>query len=63
MEQIADAPQAEELAGELRRAVVSGELTAYFQPVYDLKTRRAVACYLERTGATGRVPNRGQSQP
>ena len=43
MEQIADAPQAEELAGELRRAVVSGELTAYFQPVYDLTSRRVVA--------------------
>jgi len=43
MEQNVDAPQAEELVGELRRAVASGELTAYFQPVYDLKTRRAVA--------------------
>ena len=43
MERNADAPQAEELAGELRRAVVSGELTAYFQPVYDLSSRRIVA--------------------
>lgn len=34
---------ADELAGELRRAFTSGELTAYFQPLYDLKTRRVVA--------------------
>lgn len=32
-----------ELAGQLRRAFTSGELTAYFQPQYDLKTGRAVA--------------------
>ncbi|MDR5699274.1 EAL domain-containing protein [Agromyces aerolatus] len=34
---------ADELAGELRRAFTSGELTAYFQPLYDLKTRHVVA--------------------
>lgn len=33
----------DELAGELRRAFTSGELTAFFQPLYDLKTRRVVA--------------------
>jgi EAL domain-containing protein (putative c-di-GMP-specific phosphodiesterase class I) len=34
---------AAELAGQLRRAFVAGELTAYFQPQYDLKTGRVVA--------------------
>lgn len=34
---------ADELAGELRRAFTSGELTAYFQPLYDVKTRHVVA--------------------
>lgn len=39
-----DAPYTgDELAGELRRAFTSRELTAYFQPLYDLKTRRVVA--------------------
>lgn len=33
----------DELAGELRRAFASGELTAFFQPLYDLKTGRVVA--------------------
>lgn len=33
----------DELAGELRRAFTSGELTAFFQPLYDLKTGRVVA--------------------
>jgi len=32
-----------ELAGQLRRAFVAGELTAYFQPQYDLATGRVVA--------------------
>lgn len=32
----------DELVGELRRAFTSGELTAYFQPLYDLKTGRVV---------------------
>ena len=32
-----------ELAGQLRHAFVSGQLTAYFQPQYDLKTGRVVA--------------------
>jgi EAL domain-containing protein (putative c-di-GMP-specific phosphodiesterase class I) len=32
-----------ELAGRLRRALDMGELTAYFQPQYDLKTQRVVA--------------------
>jgi len=36
-------PNPDELAGELRHAFTSGELTAYFQPLYDLKTRRVVA--------------------
>jgi EAL domain-containing protein (putative c-di-GMP-specific phosphodiesterase class I) len=31
------------MVGELRRAFTSGELTAFFQPLYDLKTRRVVA--------------------
>jgi len=31
------------VAGELRHAFVAGELTAYFQPQYDLKTGRVVA--------------------
>jgi EAL domain-containing protein (putative c-di-GMP-specific phosphodiesterase class I) len=31
------------LAGELRHAFSAGELTAYFQPQYDLKTGRVVA--------------------
>ena len=34
---------AAELAGQLRRAFVVGELTAYFQPQYDLKTGRVVS--------------------
>lgn len=34
---------AADLAGQLRRAFASGELTAYFQPQYDLKTGRVVA--------------------
>lgn len=34
---------AAELAGRLRHAFTAGELTAYFQPQYDLKTRRVVA--------------------
>lgn len=34
---------ATDLAGQLRHAFVAGELTAYFQPQYDLKTRRVVA--------------------
>lgn len=33
----------DELAGRLRRALDVGELTAYFQPQYDLKTQRVVA--------------------
>jgi len=43
MERNADAPAALELAGELRHAIASGQLSAYFQPVYDLKTRHIVA--------------------
>jgi EAL domain-containing protein (putative c-di-GMP-specific phosphodiesterase class I) len=39
-----DGPRsAADLAGQLRRAFTSGELTAYFQPQYDLKTGRVVA--------------------
>ena len=34
---------AADLAGQLRRAFTAGELTAYFQPQYDLKTGRVVA--------------------
>ena len=34
---------ATELAGQLRHAFVAGELTAFFQPQYDLKTGRVVA--------------------
>ncbi len=34
---------AADLAGELRHAFSAGELTAYFQPQYDLKTGRVVA--------------------
>jgi EAL domain-containing protein (putative c-di-GMP-specific phosphodiesterase class I) len=34
---------AADLAGQLRRAFVAGELTAYFQPQYDMKTGRVVA--------------------
>src|SRR5688572_330561 len=34
---------AAELAGQLRRAFVAGELTAFFQPQYDLKTGRVAA--------------------
>jgi EAL domain-containing protein (putative c-di-GMP-specific phosphodiesterase class I) len=34
---------AADLAGQLRRAFTSGELTAYFQPQYDLKNGRVVA--------------------
>ncbi len=34
---------AAELAGQLRRAFVAGELTAYFQPQYDIATSRVVA--------------------
>lgn len=34
---------AADLAGELRHAFVAGELTAHFQPQYDLKTGRVVA--------------------
>lgn len=43
MERNTDASQAQELAGDLRHAIESGELSAYFQPVYDLATRRIVA--------------------
>ena len=32
-----------DLAGQLRRAFTSGELTAYFQPQYDVKTGSVVA--------------------
>lgn len=34
---------ATELAGQLRRAFRGGELTAYYQPQYDVKSRRVVA--------------------
>jgi EAL domain-containing protein (putative c-di-GMP-specific phosphodiesterase class I) len=34
---------AAELAGQLRHAFVAGELTAYYQPQYDLKTGKIVA--------------------
>ncbi len=34
---------ATDLAGQLRHAFVAGELTAFFQPQYDLKTGRVVA--------------------
>lgn len=34
---------AADLAGQLRHAFVAGELTAHFQPQYDLKTGRVVA--------------------
>lgn len=34
---------AADLAGQLRHAFTAGELTAYFQPQYDLKTGRVVA--------------------
>lgn len=33
----------DELAGRLRRALATGQLTAHFQPQYDLKTGRVVA--------------------
>lgn len=33
----------DELAGRLRRALETGQLVAYFQPQYDLKTGRVVA--------------------
>lgn len=36
-------PEGADLAGQLRRAFVAGELTAYFQPQYDLKNGRVVA--------------------
>jgi len=36
-------PSAADLAGQLRHAFTAGELTAYFQPQYDLKTGRVVA--------------------
>lgn len=39
-----DGPRsAADLAGQLRRAFTSGQLTAYFQPQYDLKNGRVVA--------------------
>lgn len=38
-----DPRSAADLAGQLRRAFHAGELTAYFQPQYEIKSRRVVA--------------------